>query len=96
MIKNILVTLAATLNGQDVDIPQVSADKALPGILSTVYWAAGIVAVIVIVVAGIYYVTSEGNAANVSRAKNAIIAACVGLVIVLMAFMITQFVLGGL
>lgn len=72
----------------------VDANKVLPTILNTVYWIAGSVAVIVIVIAGIYYITSQGNASQVSQAKNAIIAACIGLVVVVMAFTITQFVLG--
>lgn len=92
----VLSILATTLGGSEVKIPTGSADAALGGILTTVYWVAGITAILVIVVAGLYYVTSQGNAAQVGRAKNAIIAASVGLVVVLMAFTITQFVLGGI
>ena len=89
---------AVTLKGNkgSVSIPTKSADGIFNGLLHSVYWVAGVVSVIVIVVAGIYYVTSNGNPSQVSRAKNAIIAGVTGLVIVLMAFTITQFILGGI
>jgi hypothetical protein len=48
------------------------------------------------VVAGFYYVTSNGNPQQVTRAKNAILGAVVGLIVVLLAFAITAIILGGL
>ncbi len=70
------------------------ADAALAGALTTMYAWAGIIAVLVIVVAGFYYVTSSGEAAIIKRAKEAVIGACIGLVVILMAFVGTQFILG--
>lgn len=78
------------------NLPTQSADQVLQGILGAVYFWGGIACVIVIVIAGFYYVTSQGNASQVARAKSAIIAAIVGLVVIVMAFAITQFVIGGL
>lgn len=97
-MKNILISSLTSfaISAGEAGIPTVNADSALKGILATVYWAAGVVAVIVIIAAGLRYVTSQGNAAQVSQAKNAILAASVGLVVVIMAFVITQFVLGAL
>lgn len=78
----------------DLSIPRVQANSStLSGILNDVYFWAGIVAVLVIIIAGIFYATSNGNANQVTRAKNAIIAALVGLVIILSAYVITGFVL---
>ena len=65
-------------------------------ILYPVYFWAGIVAVIVIIIAGFFYVTSQGEAQNVVRAKNAILGAIIGLAIIMGAFVITKFVVGGL
>lgn len=70
------------------------ANSFIPNLLNTVYMWAGIVAVLVIVVAGYYYVTSQGNASQTKRAKDAILGAVVGLVVIMMAFVITQFVIG--
>jgi hypothetical protein len=74
--------------------PQTDANLAVGTILDAVYLLAGIVSVIIIVIAGYYYTTSSGDAAGTKRAKQAIIGACVGIVVILMAFTITQLILG--
>jgi heme/copper-type cytochrome/quinol oxidase subunit 2 len=83
-----------SLNASDLNIVKVSADQLLNNALNTVYLVGGILAVIVIIVAGYFYVTSSGNATTVEKAKNAILYAVIGLVIILLAFAITWFVIG--
>lgn len=70
------------------------ADAALRGILTTVYFWAGILSVMVIIVAGYIFATANGDASKVQRAKYAIVAAASGLAIVVSAFVLTQFILG--
>jgi hypothetical protein len=53
----------------------------------------GVVAVIMIIVGGFRYITSGGDSNNVSGAKNTIIYAIIGLVVVALAQFIVQFVL---
>lgn len=53
----------------------------------------GIVSVIMIIYGGFRYVTSGGDSGNVSSAKNTIIYAVIGLVVVALAQFIVQFVL---
>lgn len=53
----------------------------------------GIVSVIMIIYGGFRYVTSGGDSSNVSNAKNTIIYAIIGLVVVALAQFIVQFVL---
>jgi type IV secretion system pilin len=74
--------------------PPKDANAAVAGILDTVYLVAGIICVVVIVMAGFYYTTSSGDSAGVQRAKQAIIGSIVGLIVIMMAFVGTQFVLG--
>jgi cytochrome bd-type quinol oxidase subunit 2 len=81
-------------NSIGLNSPVKNADTAFTTILNTVYMWAGIIAVLVIIVAGIIYAASQGEAAKTKRAKEAIIGACAGLVIIILAFTITQFVLG--
>lgn len=82
-------------NTTQVFLPTNKLDDAqLASILGTVYTWAGIIAVIIIVIAGFMYVTSSGDASKVKRAKDAILYAVIGLVVVILAFVITQFVLG--
>lgn len=53
----------------------------------------GVVAVIMIIVGGFRYITSGGDSNNISGAKNTIIYAIIGLIIVALAQFIVQFVL---
>ncbi len=53
----------------------------------------GIVAVIMIIIGGFRYITSSGNPDKVSGAKNTLIYAIVGLIIVALAQFIVRFVL---
>ena len=53
----------------------------------------GIVSVIMIIYGGFRYITSGGDSGNVSSAKNTIIYAVIGLVVVALAQFIVQFVL---
>lgn len=77
----------------DVNVPnKSSADTILVNLLDMVYLAAGIAAVIAIIIGGFWYVTSDGNAEKIKRGKNAIIYASVGLVVILLAFGITGFI----
>lgn len=53
----------------------------------------GIVAVVMIIVGGLRYITSGGNDTSVTGAKNTILYAVIGLVIVALAQIIVNFVL---
>jgi len=74
--------------------PTTNANTAVTNILGIVYTWTGIICVIVIIVAGYLYVTSAGNASQTKRAKDAILGAVIGLVVIMLAFVITQYVLG--
>lgn len=97
MVNYYLLQFAALIDSGDIgfDGPK-SADAALKGVLNGVYFWAAAIAVIIIVVAGFLYTTSNGDPAQVTKAKNAILGAVIGLVIVIFAFGITNFVLGAL
>ncbi len=53
----------------------------------------GVVSVIMIIIGGFRYITSGGDSSNVSNAKNTILYAIIGLVIVALAQFIVRFVL---
>ena len=55
----------------------------------------GVVSVVMIIVGGFKYVTSGGESAGVTSAKNTILYAIVGLIIVAVAQIIVHFVLGN-
>lgn len=75
-------------------IVEVSGEQLLQNGLNLAYFVAGTVSVIVIIIAGIMYATSAGDSGKLTRAKNMLIYSIVGLVIILVAFAITNFVIG--
>lgn len=73
-------------------MPNSSPDSQLAPALDVVYLIAGLVAIIVIVVAGIKYTSSRGDSGKVEEAKKTILYAVVGLAVAFFAFVITGFV----
>lgn len=97
-MKDTLILFAQSfkLSANDVGLQgtQVaSADAAWTSIMNTVYSVAGIVAVIGIIIGAYLYVTSNGDASKVQQAKNAILYSVIGIVLVILAFAITQLVI---
>jgi len=62
-------------------------------IINVVVGLVGVIAVAVIVIGGILFVTSTGDAAKTKRAQHTILYGVVGLVISLLAYAIVNFVL---
>lgn len=87
---------SASISAVDVGIPTADASTTAIGpILNQVYMIAGIIGVVVIIIAGFMYTLSTGDPAKTKRAKDAILYALVGLVVIILAFTITQMVLGA-
>jgi hypothetical protein len=63
-------------------------------IVNMLLYVLGIIAVIMIIIGGIRYTTSGGDAPGLKSARDTIIYAVVGLVIAIMSFAIVNFVLG--
>ncbi|MBQ3413362.1 hypothetical protein IJH33_00705 [Candidatus Saccharibacteria bacterium] len=61
-------------------------------VTNTILYIVGIVAVIMLIIGGIRYITSGGDAKKVTDAKNTVLYAIIGLVICLLAFAIVNFV----
>ena len=57
-------------------------------------WVAGIIAVIVVIIAGINYSLSSGDPSKTASAKNTILYAVIGLVIIANAIAITSYIIG--
>jgi len=76
--------------------PDRITGKEVAAVLNLVYAAAGFVAIIVIVIGGIRYASSNGDASGIQTAKNTIMYAVVGLIVVIMAAAITNFVIASI
>lgn len=93
-MKNFFTQLAQTIDAGSVGIPELTGGEVLQNGLNITYFVAGIIAVIVIIVGGIMYATSSGDSGAVGKAKNLILFSVVGLVVILSAFAVTNFVIG--
>ena len=65
-------------------------------ILDTFTYVIGSISVLVIIVGGIRYVTSGGDQAGITAAKNTILYAVIGVVVALMAYSIVHFVVSNI
>lgn len=83
--------------GSSTDACASDSSSGLSGLLKSVIQIlsviVGAVAVIMVIVGGLRYVTSGGEASNTGAAKNTIMYALIGLVIVALAQVLVHFVL---
>ena len=65
-------------------------------ITNVVLYIVGVIAVIMLIIGGIKYVVSGGDAKKVTDAKNTVLYAIIGLIISFLAFAIVNFVITSL
>jgi hypothetical protein len=65
-------------------------------IINAVIFIIGIIAVIMIILGGVTYATSQGDSGKVKKGKDTILYGIIGLVVALLAFAIVNFVLSAL
>ncbi|MGE5327774.1 MAG: pilin [Thiobacillus sp.] len=70
------------------------APSFIKTLVNALLYVLGAVSVIVIIFAGIFYTTSIGDAALITKAKNTLLYAVIGLVVAMLAYAIVNFVLG--
>lgn len=78
----------------DLGLPNVKVDAGLQSVLNMVFTAAGLLAVIFIIIGGAKYVLSGGDSAGLKSAKETIMYAIVGLVVTLVAFGVVNYITG--
>jgi hypothetical protein len=71
------------------------ASALVKDIINILSWIIGAVSVIMIIFGGFRYIVSGGDSGQIGNAKNTIIYAIVGLVIVIFAQIIVRFVIGS-
>jgi Na+-driven multidrug efflux pump len=91
---SVFTNVAQLLSSKDINVPNGTADQVLASGLNLAYLIAGIIAVIVIIIAGFMIVTNGGEPETVKKARNSILYAVIGLVVIMIAFTVTWFVVG--
>lgn len=74
------------------DSPQLNT--VIETVVNIITFVVGLAAVIMIIIGGFKYITSGGDSGSTAGAKNTILYALVGLIIVALAQVIVRFVLG--
>jgi len=89
---------SANISGGDCSTTTGTAADSVQSIIKKILdifsWVVGVVSVLMIIFGGFKYITSGGDAGGVTGAKNTILYAIVGLVIVALAQVIVKFVVG--
>jgi hypothetical protein len=81
----------------DTGLPNVTAStNQVQEILAVVFGISAALSVLMIVIAGLRFITAQSNAQEIAKARNTIIYALVGLFVSLLAEAIVSFVLGKL
>lgn len=93
-------TPTANCKPGELDCVTAGNDKdlipTLNKIINAVVGVIGFVAVAMMVIGGISYATSQGDAAKTKKAQNTILYGVVGLVVAILAFAIVNFVLANI
>jgi len=93
--KNIIAQ--SVITSDKVNIPQKGLDStSVESVLKIVFGTLGAIALIIIIIAGIKFMTSQGNPEGLTKARNTIIYAAIGLAVSVGAFSIVSFVVGRL
>lgn len=93
-MKNILTQFAL-----DTKVDELQYDtgdtfsSSFQGILNAVIGVLALVAVVVMIIGGVSYMTSSGDAGKVKKAKDTILYGLIGLVVCVLAFAIVNFVI---
>ncbi len=86
---NTNITQFEQANGQDLSSTVIQIINAVIGVL-------GLAAVVIVIIGGINYMMSSGEAAKVKKAKDTILYGVIGLVICVLAFAIVNFVIANI
>lgn len=70
--------------------------EGIKTVINVILSITGVMAVIMIIIGGINYITSQGDPTKTKRGRDTILYGIIGLIIALLAYSIVNFVLAGL
>ena len=83
------------VNGIGGNESQPELEDGIKDIVNVLLFILGAIAVIMIIIGGIRYTTSNGDASNIKAAKDTILYAVIGLIVAILAYAIVNFVVGA-
>jgi len=91
----VLNNISGLLTNQVNNLPKTTPEVFLINALGIFYFVTGAVAVIMIIISGFYFIVGGSNSSTITKAKNTILYSVVGLVVIIVAFAITNFITGN-
>jgi hypothetical protein len=85
-------SLAANPDGCDAR----GLNSTIQLIINMIIFAIGLIAVVMVIMGGVQYSTSQGDSGKVKKAKDTIMYGIIGLVVAILAFAIVNFVLSSI
>lgn len=79
------------VGGQDCDTGGSQVGNVLKTVVSVISYFAGVVAVIMIILSGINFMTSNGDPQKITKARNGLIYAAIGIAVAAAAQVIVNF-----
>lgn len=98
-MKEFLTTLAKTninnLNNvsNKMNTETNELGNTVGNIISAIIGILGLACVIIVIIGGVQYMTSSGDSGKVKKAKDTILYGVIGMVICVLSFAITQFII---
>ena len=85
---------AAKTNDMPADLINNSGTGVISNITNTILYVLGFISVVMLIIGGVKYTLSAGDAKAVTDAKNTILYALIGLVIAILSYAIVNFIVG--
>lgn len=92
-IKNLIWAVTGRSSTNDFGVYEVQASTVISAAFQTVYFIAGAVAVVMIIISSIHYITANGNPGAITKAKQTLLYSVIGLAVVIVAYPLTIFIL---
>ena len=93
----VLSTIQSQINSAGADTgAETDVTNTVGTALNVVFGIVAIIAVVMIVIRGVSYATSQGDPGKVKKGKDTIMYGIIGMIIALLAFAIVNFVFKGL
>ena len=95
-MNNLILSILAKQSEIDPVDDDRDLKESVTGILNGVIAVLGLVCVVVMIIGGVTYMTSSGDAAKVKKAKDTILYGLIGLVVCVLAFALVNFVISNI
>ncbi len=94
-LNSLYVLAQISVSEGDLDLPTGSSEDA--GVANLIQWVfllLAVVSIVVLIIAGINLMTSQGDPEKVKKSRNTVIYAFVGILLAALAFTIVQLIAG--